>query len=135
MAQLPARIRTNMNLPFPALVTGNAPIALSKSSGIWFINFDMSGFGSAPAGTSSDMLYVLLWRSDIQTFYAEPLTSLVYFGKAVTVAELPSAAALGPGARAFVTDATVSTFASIVSGGGSTFVPVYADDAGDWRIG
>lgn len=51
-----------------------------------------------------------------------------------TVAQLPSASGAGAGARAFVTDATASTFASTVSGGGSTKVPVYSDGT-NWLIG
>ena len=51
-----------------------------------------------------------------------------------TVAALPSAAVVGGGFRAFVTDATSSTFAEAVVGGGSTAVPVYSDSA-VWRIG
>lgn len=43
-------------------------------------------------------------------------------------------ATLGAGIRAFVTDATATTFASIVAGGGSNKVPVYSDGT-DWRIG
>lgn len=52
--------------------------------------------------------------------------------KAVTVAGLPATHAAG--ARSFVTDATVTTFASIVAGGGTNAVPVY-DDGVNWRIG
>lgn len=50
------------------------------------------------------------------------------------VAALPSAATAGAGARAFVTDATATTFASTVAGGGSNKVPVYSD-ATNWKIG
>lgn len=52
-----------------------------------------------------------------------------------TVAGLPSAVALGAGGRAIVTDANSTTFASVVAGGGANVVPVYSDDAGNWRIG
>jgi hypothetical protein len=38
------------------------------------------------------------------------------------------------GVRAVVTDATATTFASIVAGGGANVVPVY-DDGTNWRIG
>jgi hypothetical protein len=38
------------------------------------------------------------------------------------------------GARRLVTDATATTFASVVAGGGSNIVPVYSDGT-DWRIG
>ena len=51
-----------------------------------------------------------------------------------TVATLPSASAAGKGAKAFVTDATATTFASTVAGGGSTSVPVYSDGT-NWLIG
>jgi hypothetical protein len=53
---------------------------------------------------------------------------------APTVGGLPSAASAGNGAIAFVTDATATTFASIVAGGGSNRVPVYSDGT-NWRIG
>jgi hypothetical protein len=52
----------------------------------------------------------------------------------LTVATLPAAATAGAGARAFVSDATVTTFASIVAGGGANNVPVYSDGT-NWRIG
>jgi hypothetical protein len=52
----------------------------------------------------------------------------------VPVASLLSAATAGAGTRAFVSDATATTFASIVAGGGSNFVPVYSDGT-NWRIG
>lgn len=51
-----------------------------------------------------------------------------------TVAGLAAAATAGSGARAFVTDANATTFASIVAGGGANKVPVYSDGT-NWRIG
>lgn len=51
-----------------------------------------------------------------------------------TVATLPSAVDMGAGARAFVTDATATTFASAVAGGGANDVPVYSNGT-TWRIG
>jgi len=51
-----------------------------------------------------------------------------------TVATLPSAATAGVGARAFVSDATATTFASTVAGTGSNKVPVYSDGT-NWKIG
>ena len=47
---------------------------------------------------------------------------------------LPSASAVGEGARAFVSDATATTFASAYSGSGANKVPVYSDGT-VWRIG
>lgn len=49
-----------------------------------------------------------------------------------TVAGLPAAG--NAGARALVTDATVTTFATVVAGTGGNNVPVY-DDGTNWRIG
>jgi hypothetical protein len=51
-----------------------------------------------------------------------------------TVAGLPAAGTAGAGARKFVTDATATTFASIVAGGGANKVPVYSDGT-NWLIG
>jgi hypothetical protein len=48
-----------------------------------------------------------------------------------TVGTLPTGVA---GARAFVSDANATTFASIVAGGGANGVPVYSDGT-NWRIG
>jgi hypothetical protein len=51
-----------------------------------------------------------------------------------TVANLPSAAVAGVGSRLFVTDSSVSTFGTTVTGGGSTKVPVYSDGT-NWKVG
>jgi hypothetical protein len=55
-------------------------------------------------------------------------------GPVSTVATLPSASDQGVGARAFVTDSSVTTFRTIVVGGGSTPVPVFSDGT-NWRVG
>jgi hypothetical protein len=57
--------------------------------------------------------------------------------KSTVVGSLPSAATVGEGSRAFVTDASVAAsgnFGSIVAGGGSNKVPVYTDGT-NWLIG
>lgn len=51
-----------------------------------------------------------------------------------TVSQLPPASVVGAGTRGFVTDATATTFFSVVAGGGSNKVPVVSDGAA-WRIG
>jgi hypothetical protein len=53
---------------------------------------------------------------------------------AVTVANLPSAATAGAGARAMVTDATSTTFNATATGGGANKVPVFSDGS-VWHIG
>lgn len=52
----------------------------------------------------------------------------------VAFASLPSAATAGAGARAFVTDGNVNTFASQVGGGGIYYVPVFSNGT-DWYVG
>lgn len=53
---------------------------------------------------------------------------------ATTVANLPAAATAGAGARAFVTDATSTTFNAALSGGGANSVPVFSDGSA-WKVG
>jgi hypothetical protein len=74
-------------------------------------------------------LYFNQENSTISALVEELPVNLVY-----TVSTLPSANASGTGYRAFVTDATVTTFASTVVGGGVNKVPVYSDGT-DWKIG
>jgi hypothetical protein len=50
------------------------------------------------------------------------------------VADLPSAAESGVGARSFVTNATGPTFGATVVGGGAVKVPVYSDGT-NWKVG
>jgi hypothetical protein len=50
------------------------------------------------------------------------------------VADLPSAADAGVGARSFVTNATGPTFGATVVGGGAVKVPVYSDGT-NWKVG
>lgn len=61
-------------------------------------------------------------------------TAQFTLGLVSTVATLPSASVVGVGARAFVTDSSVTTFRTIVAGGGSTPVPVFSDGT-NWRVG
>lgn len=81
---------------------------------------------------------VTLGNSSVTSFRIPGLTltfSVKYFNHGtLTVATLPAAATAGAGARAFVTDANATTFASIVAAGGANGVPVYSDGT-NWRIG
>lgn len=99
------------------------------------------------AVTASDQ--VPLWSSSQGDSRKFSLTTLVTFlstafsslravsyiaTNATTVANLPTAATAGAGARAFVTDANSTSFNASLVGGGSNAVPVFSD--GDvWRIG
>jgi len=52
----------------------------------------------------------------------------------IKAGKLPTPTTALQGTRGFVTDATATTFYSIVAGGGSNFVPVFCDGS-HWRIG
>lgn len=78
-------------------------------------------------------------RTDWYQFFFDLLDRfnklLVLYGTgATTVAGLPAASTAGAGARAFVTDATATTFHSTVAGTGSNKVPVVSDGT-NWLIG
>ena len=61
-----------------------------------------------------------------------PLLNTTTYSAAGTA--IPSASTAGAGARAFVTDATVSTFGTAYTSGGSNSVPVYSNGT-SWYIG
>lgn len=99
------------------------------------------------AVTASDQ--VPLWSSSqgdarkfslttLVTFLSTAFTSLrasSYIATtATTVANLPSAATAGAGARAYVTDATSTTFNASLSGGGANSVPCHSTGA-EWKVG
>jgi len=61
-------------------------------------------------------------------------TAQLRLGSVYTFANLPTAANAGVGARAFVTDSSVSIFGTTVAGGGAIKVPVYSDGT-NWKVG
>jgi hypothetical protein len=76
-----------------------------------------------------------LWQTWIEETKNTDATNQYNFNIGVTtVSGLPSAAAAYTGARAMVTDANATTFASTVAGGGANVVPVYCDGS-NWKIG
>jgi hypothetical protein len=99
------------------------------------------------AVTASDQ--VPLWSSSQGDSRKFSLTTLVTFlstafsslravsyiaTNATTVANLPTAASAGAGARAFVTDANSTSFNASLVGGGSNAVPVFSDGSA-WKVG
>jgi len=64
----------------------------------------------------------------------DKLVSQLSLGSTYIVAKLPSAVTVGAGARAFVTDSSVSTFGTNIAGGGAINVPVYSDGT-NWKVG
>lgn len=97
----------------------------SDSSADWKLAANSTTFAS-PAITVDS--------STNQVDLSGPLNVVNYIKTgAIPVASLP-AASVGSGSRWMVSDATATTFASVVAGGGSNHVPVFSDGT-NWRIG
>ncbi len=100
--------------------------------------FQTNWSGRAEIGTCGDDNFSFKVSADGSTWYTGlvlvPGASGVPRVPSFTVSGLPSASTAGAGARAFVTDANATTFASVVAGSGSNGVPVYSDGT-NWRIG
>lgn len=114
-------------LQIGAETVGGTVRALSIISGNITLNISGTNrvtFGSGSLTPTTDLAYVLGGPANRFT--------RLYLG-VTTVASLPAAAS-NTGARASVSDANATTFASIVAGGGSNNVPVYCDGT-NWRIG
>lgn len=103
---------------------------------------------SAPFGANSNSRLIKL-SVDGQHQFSVDANGRVYANTykttTYTVSTLPAAWAVGPGARSFVIDCSnpshsdangnfYSNFGNTVSGGGSTYVPVYSDGS-NWKIG
>jgi hypothetical protein len=90
---------------------------------------DPSGANQKIGELWANGIAMIRWIANTRVETDYPLKPAIY-----TVATLPAAGSAGVGGRATVTDATATTFASIVAGGGSNNVPVYSDGS-NWRIG
>jgi hypothetical protein len=75
---------------------------------------------------------LITMRFDSKGILNVPVVKTTVYSAAGTA--IPSAVTRGAGARAFVSDATVATFATAYTSGGSNNVPVYSDGT-IWRIG
>lgn len=113
-----------------AAVVEGTPAAGDERAGIRF-------FTGNGAGTVAEVIRADI-NQNVGIGQVTPTTRLDVNGpirsRGTTVASLPSAATVGNGTRAFVTDATSATFAAAVVGGGSNKVPVYSDGTG-WFVG
>jgi hypothetical protein len=139
------RVTFTSSIPANCTLEGNATFDVSSSTAVALVGIDRhSGFGMGTAtldiavaacgdttGAINNGNFDPLW------FYFEVRDPGQLVGSASvygpsTVAALP--ASPDQGARAFVTDATATTFLSTVAGGGSDKVPVVYDGT-DWVIG
>ena len=106
--------------------------------------FDIDGYGTVYTANSISTSNVLANNISsgnvsvvyvIQTpvLYGNVYANVISTGNS-SFTNLPNANTVGAGARAFVYDATTTTFASAVIGGGSNRVPVYSNGR-NWLIG
>jgi len=75
---LPANIRFNTAVPFPALVLGSGPVTISKNNGIWTIGFTITAFGTQvplPGNYPTDFL--MGWDAVNLTFFKVSITNLI----------------------------------------------------------
>ncbi|MDR3487102.1 MAG: hypothetical protein P4M05_19620 [Bradyrhizobium sp.] len=127
---LPKRIRVNIGAPFPARVVGASFIAVSKANGIWSITPEYNLLGTAPSITATQQIAV--YDTATQAYSLVP--AVLISGAVFTVATLPAATAALKGARAFVSDASSPTWGGALTGGSSTFCPVFCNGSA-WRAG
>jgi polygalacturonase len=90
--------------------------------------------GALSIGLSGGTLGANVRMLDCLDVSATVATGVLSNNIAYTVATLPTAANAGAGARAYVTNASATTFASTVAGSGANKVPVYSDGT-NWLIG
>lgn len=112
-------------------------IAMSSSGALTFTNGTVTGFISYSVTPTFQFGTTSAHNIDLAvngTTRITIRTDDTFTQRTTTVASLPAAVAGLTGARAFVTDATATTFASVAAGGGSNKVPVYCDGS-NWRIG
>ena len=75
---LPANIRVNTAVPFPALVQPSGPITISKNNGIWTIGFTIAAFGTqVPLVGNYPTDFLLAWDAVNLTFFKVSITNLL----------------------------------------------------------
>ena len=72
---LPANIRVNTPVPFPALVTGSGPVTVAKVNGVWTLGFSVSSFGiqNPPPLANWATDYALVYDSAAKQFLQVPI--------------------------------------------------------------
>lgn len=75
---LPANIRVNTAVPFPALVLPSGPITISKNNGIWTIGFTITAFGTqVPLVGNYPTDFLMGWDAVNLTFFKVSITNLL----------------------------------------------------------
>jgi len=100
----------------------------------WASTSTVSGSSSPDTGLSRSAAGVVAVGTGAAGSTAGWLLAAILRTVATTVASLPSASSAGAGARAFVTDATSTTFGAAAAGSGTNAMPVWSNGTG-WFIG
>lgn len=115
-------------------VSGNVSAANANLGNLAVANF-FSGDGGFLSNVYSDSNVANYLPNYAGTLSADNvIVSTTVKITPVTVSALPSAAAVGAGSRAFVTDADSTTFNAAAVGGGSNNMPVFSNGT-NWFIG
>lgn len=73
---LPANIRVNVNVPFPAFVQGSSFLTLTKVNGVWTVGASGDLLGAQTPGASTTD-YVLVWDSVAKGWLKVSLANLL----------------------------------------------------------
>jgi hypothetical protein len=73
---LPANIRVNASVPFPATVKGSGVISIAKLNNIWTISLNFAALGISPVALDPANSYVLIWNAVTNTFALIPLSAV-----------------------------------------------------------
>lgn len=122
---LPPNVRVNAQLPFPAMVTGGAGIAISKNNGIWQVSFSINGFGSQnpPSGNfATDFL--LGYDAIAQTFFKVSIANLIAVTTSIRLQRRVTATPIIVSATDQILNCNIS------SGAASCTLPSYATRGG-----
>jgi len=85
MAGLPYNLRVNVNVPFPALVTGAAGIKVTKVNGIWTIKPDFSALApQVPAANQYATTYIEIWNSNSGVYSLVSFATLSFAASAIS---------------------------------------------------
>lgn len=77
MPASPVNIRNTVLIPFPPLVRGSAPIAVSKANGIWTIALDVADLAAhVPSVSDLAAEYWIVWDQTRATFFKVVLSSI-----------------------------------------------------------
>lgn len=74
----PATVRVNVQVPFPALVTGTGPITITKVNGIWTVGFSFTAFGpQVPPSGNYPTDFLLVYDSIAKAYFTLSITNLL----------------------------------------------------------